>query len=63
MRSRENLPSSRCRWRIILPLGALVVLMFSACGKKGPLYLPDEAGTPQKTIHPADKNKATESYQ
>jgi predicted small lipoprotein YifL len=45
-----------------LPLGALMVFMLSACGKKGPLYLPDEAGTPPKTIQPADKNKTTESY-
>jgi predicted small lipoprotein YifL len=28
---------------------ALVFLFIAACGKKGPLYLPDDAGAPGKT--------------
>jgi predicted small lipoprotein YifL len=62
MRARDNLPSLRFQLRFILPLGAAVVFMLSACGKRGPLYLPDQAGTPQKTIQSVDKNKATETY-
>lgn len=26
-----------------------VVMLFAACGKKGPLYLPDKADVPAKT--------------
>jgi predicted small lipoprotein YifL len=42
-------PSGR-RARLILLVGTvLVFLCIAACGKKGPLYLPDDASASRKT--------------
>jgi predicted small lipoprotein YifL len=38
-------PSVRCR-RLLLLAGMVATLsLFAACGKKGPLYLPDDAAS------------------
>ena len=34
---------------MLLTCGMLVFLFIAACGKKGPLYLPDDASVPGKT--------------
>ncbi|OGI50000.1 MAG: hypothetical protein A3E57_01255 [Candidatus Muproteobacteria bacterium RIFCSPHIGHO2_12_FULL_60_33] len=50
MNLRSNhFPSGRCKpW--IMRLGmAFAVMLIVACGKKGPLYLPDDAAAPART--------------
>lgn len=36
------------RWPAILTGMILAIVLVTACGKKGPLYLPDEAAAPDK---------------
>jgi predicted small lipoprotein YifL len=42
-------PSGRNRRLALLACVALVLPLLSACGKKGPLYLPDDAGASRNT--------------
>jgi predicted small lipoprotein YifL len=45
-----HFPSVRCRRLLLLAGIALTLSLFAACGKKGPLYLPDDAASaPGKT--------------
>jgi len=39
--------------RLVLLLGITVVATLGACGKKGPLYLPEEANSPVPAAKPA----------
>jgi predicted small lipoprotein YifL len=53
MNSGENHPVRGAGWRRVLLWGAVcAALLPAACGKRGPLYLPDEAGA-QKAGEPA----------
>ena len=49
MDPQENRPVISRRVRYMWLLGAFLVTLLSvACGKKGPLYLPDDAAAPTK---------------
>jgi predicted small lipoprotein YifL len=41
--------SNRFRRAVLLASVVLALPLIAACGKKGPLYLPDDAGAPGKT--------------
>ncbi|MHB8534912.1 MAG: LPS translocon maturation chaperone LptM [Sulfuricaulis sp.] len=49
--------SLRCerRRRVLLSIVAFPALLSAACGKRGPLYLPDGAGAQEKAGEPAAK--------
>ncbi|HJV96379.1 MAG TPA: lipoprotein [Albitalea sp.] len=58
MRTHENHSVvGRCA-RLALLLGITVVATLTACGKKGPLYLPEEANAPRPAAPPAAKPAA-----
>jgi predicted small lipoprotein YifL len=44
-----HFPSGRYRRLVLLAGVALALPLFAACGKKGPLYLPDDASASSKT--------------
>jgi len=44
-----HFPSGRYRRLVLLAGVALALPLFTACGKKGPLYLPDDAGASRNT--------------
>jgi len=46
--TNHSFSSSRAR-RALLAGVALVLALSAACGKKGPLYLPDDAGVSRNT--------------
>jgi len=48
----RHFPSGRCRRLLLLAGIALALPLFVACGKKGPLYLPDDASVSGKTGGP-----------
>ena len=53
MIARENHSvTGRCL-RLALLFGITIVATLGACGKKGPLYLPEEANTPAAAAKPA----------
>ncbi|HYA38101.1 MAG TPA: lipoprotein [Candidatus Methylomirabilis sp.] len=53
MRACENYSRIGRAGRLILLLGMMLVATFAACGKKGPLYLPEEANAPRPAASPA----------
>ncbi|MGE5241271.1 MAG: LPS translocon maturation chaperone LptM [Bacteroidota bacterium] len=53
MGARENHSVTGRRLRLVLLLGITAVATLSACGKKGPLYLPEEANAPGPATSPA----------
>ena len=53
MNARKNHSVTGRRLRLALLLGVTVVATLSACGKKGPLYLPEEANAPAPAAKPA----------
>lgn len=58
MNSRRNhFPSGRCKPGVTLLGMVCTVMLIAACGKKGPLYLPDKADTlartGEQTVNPA----------
>lgn len=51
MNSRRNhFPSGFGKPGIMLLGMVCVAMLFAACGKKGPLYLPDRSDAPDKTV-------------
>jgi predicted small lipoprotein YifL len=44
-----HFPSGRYGRLVLLAGVALALPLFAACGKKGPLYLPDDAGASSNT--------------
>lgn len=50
---RENHSVTGRRFRLALLLGVTVVATLGACGKKGPLYLPEEVNAPGPAAKPA----------
>ena len=59
MSIRENRFITGRRLRLVLLLGITAVATLSACGKKGPLYLPEEANAPRPAESPAAKPAAS----
>lgn len=53
MATRENHSVAGRRLRLALLLGITVATALSACGKKGPLYLPEEVNAPGPAAKPA----------
>lgn len=55
--------------RLHLPLGLAALLLLSACGQKGPLYLPQEpaaaerATLPQSVFRPVPRSDTQEATQ
>jgi predicted small lipoprotein YifL len=47
--SHLYIPSGRYKRLVLLVGVALALPLFAACGKKGPLYLPDDAKASTKT--------------
>ena len=61
MGARKNHSVTGRRLRLALLLGIAVAAALSACGKKGPLYLPEEANAPRPAESPAAKPAASPS--
>ena len=59
MRACENQSRAGRAGRLTLLLGVMLVATFAACGKKGPLYLPEEANVPRPAASPAARPAAT----
>lgn len=53
MRARENHSPAGRAGRLGLLLGMMLIAALAACGKKGPLYLPEEANAPGPAAKPA----------